>query len=133
MGISIFVPNGKEVLYLSKKTKLILMAFITVIVLIVGGLTAYVQIKYYTAKKGVKEHLLTEENIPEKEILEMEPFIANLPGDENWGVYVKLKHDEGKFFYYYDRKAKKAKILGYSYKGKHYLDPAEVPEEVRKR
>ncbi|WP_404408044.1 hypothetical protein [Jeotgalibacillus malaysiensis] len=53
-----------------------------------------------SVEKSVIEYLITEKNISEDEILVSEPFIANLPGEKNWMVGIRLKNDEKTYYYY---------------------------------
>ncbi|WP_233880796.1 hypothetical protein [Virgibacillus halodenitrificans] len=74
-----------------------------VLLILVGGGFGYVQYKKSTAEKYVLEYLNKEKNIPETDIVYSEPFIANLPGNKNWMVCIKLKGDDKTYYYYYDQ------------------------------
>lgn len=91
-----------------------LLIFILIVVLLVGGVIGYIQTKHYTTKKEVKNYLITEKKIPEKDIEEMDTEIGNLSGDKNWLVSVKLKGDEGYYYYYFDRDKEKVELLDYT-------------------
>ncbi len=53
-----------------------------------------------SVEKSVIEYLITEKNISEDQILSSEPFIANLPGEKNWMVGIRLKNDDKTYYYY---------------------------------
>lgn len=102
-----------------------------VVVLIAVSITGYIQAKHYTTRKEVKEYLLTEKKIPEENIIDFESFMGNLSGDDNWLVYVKIKGDKGKYYYAYDRKNDKVKLISYIYNQTEYNDPSEVPDKEK--
>ncbi|WP_148629505.1 DUF3139 domain-containing protein [Bacillus sp. E214] len=77
-------------------TVLILLTFIGI------GL-GYIQYKKSTVEQRIIEYLTTEENISKNDIISSEPFIANLRGDKNWMVSIRLK-DDNKTYYYYKNK-----------------------------
>ncbi|TWT01795.1 hypothetical protein [Planomicrobium sp. CPCC 101079] len=81
-----------------KKGRLVLIALL---ILVLGAFGAY-KFKMYTVEKAVLNHLLTEENIPEDRIVQLEGFIANLPGERNWMVMVKLKEEEKTYSFFKD-------------------------------
>lgn len=92
---------------------------ILVIALVLCGGLGYVSYKKYEVKKAVESYLINEKQVKVENIEEMEPFISNLPGDKNWLVYVKIKGDEKKYYYY---KNSKGEIIleSYTLKGKEY-------------
>ena len=79
-----------------KKLGIVLLIF----VIIVGSTFSYIQYKKLNVEESVVNYLITEKNIPNEDIISSEPFIANLQGDKNWMVSVKLKNDEKTYFYY---------------------------------
>lgn len=91
---------------MSRKKKTIIGGFLAVVV-IVAGVTAYIQGKHYVTRKEVKEYLTGAEGYSEADIVELESFMANLPGDRNWMVSVGLKGEKGLYSYYYDREQDK--------------------------
>jgi predicted negative regulator of RcsB-dependent stress response len=84
-----------------------LMYIVSGIVLIAACVFGYITYKQQTAKSAVREYLIHEKNIDPDDIEKLEPFIANLPGDKNWMVFVKLKNDKKHYSYYKDRKRNK--------------------------
>lgn len=64
---------------------------------------SYIQYKKSSVEQSVNKHLTTAKNISNKDIIYSEPFIANLQGDKNWMVSIKLK-DDNKTYYYYENK-----------------------------
>ncbi|GEK31064.1 hypothetical protein KZO01_13730 [Kurthia zopfii] len=76
--------------------------FIGAVVIIGLSVWGYVEFKKYSAKNAVQTYLIEEKNIEKSNIEELDPFIANLAGDKNWLVYVKLKNDSKKYYYYKD-------------------------------
>ena len=87
---------------MSRKKKTIISGLVAVVVIVVG-ITTYVQGKHYVTRKEVKEYLTGSEGYAESDIVELESFMANLPGDRNWMVSVGLKGEQGLYSYYYDR------------------------------
>ncbi|MFP7170243.1 DUF3139 domain-containing protein [Terribacillus sp. 7520-G] len=79
-----------------KKTILIVIA---ILVLIPSGIWSYITIRKQSAKEAVHEYLL-EKGTEESDIVSLEPFIANLRGNGNYMVAVRLK-DDRKVYYYY--------------------------------
>jgi len=74
--------------------------FLGVVFILIGAGFAYIQFKKSTVEKSVIDYLVTEENIPKTEIASSIPFIANLQGDKNWMVSIKLKDDDKTYYYY---------------------------------
>lgn len=68
----------------------------------------------YVTRKEVKEYLTGTEGHAASDIVEMESFISNMPGDENWMVSVVLKGDKGHYSYYYDREQDKVLLESYN-------------------
>ena len=66
------------------KTKRAFIAGITAAIVIVAGVTAYIQGKHYVTRKEVKSYL-TGEGHAASDISTMDSFIANLSGDKNYG------------------------------------------------
>lgn len=90
---------------MSRKKKAIIGSLLAVVV-IAAGVTTYIQGKHYITRKEVKEYLVAEGHA-ESDIVELESFMANLPGDRNWMVSVGLKGEKGLYSYYYDREQDK--------------------------
>lgn len=110
-------------------TKKVIVTIVLSIFILVISIVGYVQVKYCTTKKEVKEYLLNKKGYSESTILELEPFIANLSGDMNWMVAVELKGDEGHYYYYYDRKNEKVVFETYILNGMEYGDLSEIPNK----
>lgn len=106
------------------KRKKAVIGGITAFVVIVAGITAYIQGKQYIARKEVKNYL-TEEGHAESDIKKLDSFIANLSGDKNWMVVVDLQGDEGHYYYYYDRAEEKVVLESYTLNGEEYDSPSE--------
>ncbi len=64
---------------------------------------SYIQYKKSNVEESVIKYLTTEKNISKGDIISSQPFIANLQGEKNWMVSIKLK-DDGKTYYYYKNK-----------------------------
>lgn len=97
--------------------------FIILILLIgIGSVVGYINYKQYYVKKAVEDYLIDEQNIDKKNIEKLDPFIANLKGDKNWLVYVKIKEDEKKYYYYRDSKTDKVLLESYILNGKEYTE-----------
>ena len=90
--------------------------FIFILFILIGGIFGYVKYKLYTVEKAVLEYLITDENISEEDIT-AEPFIANLSGEKNWMVSIKIKDDTKTNSYY---KNKDNKIVLESYVDENY-------------
>lgn len=71
-----------------------------ILLLLVGIVFGYNQFKMLNVEKSVMEHLTNEKNISEDEIISSESFIANLEGDKNWMVSIKIKDDDKTYYYY---------------------------------
>ncbi|KIL51668.1 hypothetical protein KP77_11800 [Jeotgalibacillus alimentarius] len=93
------------------------------ILLILAVLTAAgfgsVKVVQASVEKSVIEYLINEKNIPEDQIVFSESFIANLPGDKNWMVSIRLK-DDAKTYYYY-RSSGKIVLESYTESGVEYV------------
>lgn len=72
---------------------------------------SYIQYKKSNVEESVIKYLTTEKNISKSDIISSEPFIANLQGDKNWMVSIKLKDDNKTYFYY----KSKGKVILESY------------------
>jgi hypothetical protein len=90
-----------------------------IIVIISGFVFSYIQYKKSNVEESVINYLTTEKNIPDDEIISSEPFIANLQGDKNWMVSVKLKNDEKTYFYYKNKG--KITLESYTENGVEYV------------
>lgn len=74
----------------------ILIVVLLVIALVIG----YVSYKKNSVKIAVENYLETELGIEEQDIIESTPIVANLSGDKNWLVFIKLKNDPKGYYYY---------------------------------
>jgi len=110
------------------KTKKALIGGLTAVIVIVAGVTAYIQGKQYVTRKEVKSYLI-EEGYGESDIVELDSFVANLSGDKNWMVVVELQKDAGHYYYYYDRAKEKVVLESYTLDGEEYDNPAQVAEK----
>ncbi|MGG0473745.1 hypothetical protein ABEY96_16305 [Priestia aryabhattai] len=90
------------------------------LVIAIGSVSVYINYKKYSSKVAVENYLMHEKNINKKTIEKLEPFIANLQGDKKWLVYVKLRGDDKKYYYYKDNKDNKVVLESYILKGKEY-------------
>ncbi|MCR8929758.1 hypothetical protein NLI92_005269 [Priestia megaterium] len=95
------------------------------LVIAIGNVSVYINYKKYSSKVAVENYLMHEKNINKKNINKktiekLEPFIANLQGDKKWLVYVKLRGDDKKYYYYKDNKDNKVVLESYILKGKEY-------------
>ena len=110
------------------KTRKAIIGGVTAVVVIVAGITAYVQGKHYVTRKEVKEYLVQQEGYAESDIEDFDSFIANLPGDQNWMVSVGIKGKKGHLYYYYDRERDAVEFDSYIVDGTEYTNLADVPE-----
>ncbi|MFP7254000.1 DUF3139 domain-containing protein [Terribacillus goriensis] len=81
-----------------KKTILIVIA---IVMLISIAIWAYISYRKYSAEEAVHEYLLNK-STEETDIISIEPFIANLRGNANYMVAVRLKDDSKVYYYYKD-------------------------------
>lgn len=93
--------------------------FLIALAIIVTSVFGAYKYKMNTVESAVLEYLMTNENIPEDRILTAEGFIANLPGERNWMVAVKLK-DDNKSYYYFKNKSDKVILESYVENGVEY-------------
>ena len=107
------------------KTKKAVIGGLAAVIVLVAGVTAYIQGKQYVARKEVKSYL-TEEGYNESDIVELDSFVANLSGDKNWMVVVELQKDAGHYYYYYDRAKEKVVLESYTLDGEEYDSPSET-------
>ena len=99
--------------------KLFMIPLILTILIAVGF--GYIQYKKLNVEVSVINYLTTEKNISKSDIISSEPFIANLEGDKNWMVSIKLKDDDKT--YYYFKSNNKVILESYTENGKeHILD-----------
>jgi len=98
------------------------MIIILILLIGIGSVVGYINYKQYSVKKAVEDYLLNEQNIDKEDIEELDPFIANLKGDKNWLVYVKIKEDDKKYYYYRDSKTDKVLLESYILNGKEYTE-----------
>ena len=85
--------------------------FIFIFFILIGGIFGYVKYKLYSVEKAVLEYLINDEHISEEDIT-AEPFIANLSGEKNWMISIKITDDTKTYSYY---KNKDNKIVLESY------------------
>lgn len=71
-----------------------------ILIIFIGIGFSYIQYKKSNVEESVIRYLTTEKNIPKNDIISSEPFIANLRGDKNWMVGIKLKDDDKTYYYY---------------------------------
>lgn len=95
-----------------KKTRII----IAVLLIFIGIPLGYIQFKKNNVEQHIIEYLTTEENILKSNIISSEPFIANLRGEKNWMVSIKLK-DDNKTYYYYKNKNNEVILESYTENG----------------
>lgn len=69
-------------------------------ILLVSAGFGYVEFRKLNVEASVTHYLTTEKNIAKSDIVSSEPFIANLRGDKNWMVAIKLKDDAKTYQYY---------------------------------
>ena len=105
------------------KRKKAVIASLAAVIVVVAGITAYIQGKQYIAREEVKEYLVAE-GYNESDIVELDSFIANLSGDKNWMVVVELQEDAGYYYYYYyDRANDKVILESYTLDGEEFDSP----------
>lgn len=75
----------------------------------------YVQCKFISVENAVLDYLMDDEGVAQ-DTIESEPFIANLAGNKNWMLSVKIKNDS-KSYYYYLNKEKKVVLESYTENG----------------
>jgi len=78
---------------------------VLILIIFIGIGFSYIQYKKSNVEKSVTRYLTIEKNISKNDIIFSKPFIANLQGDKNWMVSIKLKDDD-KTYYYYKSKNK---------------------------
>ncbi|WP_369679329.1 hypothetical protein, partial [Terribacillus saccharophilus] len=72
---------------------------IIVILLIPTTIWGYISFKKNSVEDSVHDYLI-DSGKQESDIVELEPFVANLSGNKNYMVSVKIKGDEKTYFYY---------------------------------
>lgn len=75
-------------------------AIVLILLIFIGIGFGYIQYKKSNVEQRVIEYLTTEKNISKSDIISSEPFIANLQGDKNWMVSIRLKDDDKTYYYY---------------------------------
>lgn len=70
----------------------------------IGISFSYIQYKKSNVEDSVIEYLTTEKTISKNYIISSEPFIANIEGEKNWMVSIKLKNDDKTYYYYKSNK-----------------------------
>ena len=76
-----------------------LFKYLFVLIILVGLPTGYIQYKFMKVENAVTDYFLHTERLSEA-AFKTEPFIANLSGDKNWMVSVKVEGDSATYFYY---------------------------------
>ncbi|MBM7608495.1 flagellar basal body-associated protein FliL [Lysinibacillus composti] len=76
-----------------------LLGLVAVIAIVFG----FVQYQLHSTEKAVQNYLLENEGLSAMNI-ETEPFIANLAGDKNWMVSVKVDDDAKTYSYFLNNK-----------------------------
>ncbi|UNL87484.1 hypothetical protein [Priestia koreensis] len=90
-----------------------------VVLILIGAGFGYVQYKKSSVEKSVIHYLKTEKNLSSDDIISTEPFMANLKGDKNWMVSVKLKDDDKTYYYY--KHNKKVMLESYTENGVEHV------------
>ncbi|MFB1049433.1 hypothetical protein [Paraliobacillus sp. JSM ZJ581] len=93
---------------------------ILVVIILVGSFFAFVEFKKNSVENNVVEYLTTEKNMSEDEIVSSKPFIANLSGNKNFMVSIKLKND-AKTYYYYQNEDNKIIMESYTEDGEEHV------------
>ena len=96
------------------------MIIFLILLLGIGSVYGYVSFKKNYVKNAVEEYLVNEKNIDRKHIEKIDSFLANLEGDKKWLVYVKIKGDNKRYYYYKDQKKNKVKLETYILDGKEH-------------
>jgi len=91
------------------------------LLIIVGCIFGYISFKKNNVENEVLDHLINKKMVNKEDIEEIEPFIANLSGDQNYQVYVKVKNDPKKYYYYKNSKKDKVILESYELNGKEYF------------
>ncbi|SDD25194.1 Protein of unknown function [Terribacillus halophilus] len=78
--------------------KKIMISFV-LLLLIASGIWGFFAYKKNSVANAVHEYLI-DSGKQESDIVSLEPFIANLSGNENYMVAVKLKDDARTYYYY---------------------------------
>lgn len=100
---------------------------ITITCLMLGvGIWGFVAYKKQDTEKAVEGYLY-EEGVKASEIDSVEPFLANLSGDKNYMVAVKLKNDKRTYYYYKNRSKNQVVFESFTLNQKTY-SPEELDE-----
>jgi flagellar basal body-associated protein FliL len=86
-----------------------------------GGVWSYFAYKKQDTEKAV-EHYLIDNGTKKSEIKSLQPFIANLEGDKNYMVAVKLEKDKKTYYYYKERDKNRVVLESYVLNGKTYME-----------
>lgn len=97
--------------------KKILKYLLSIVLLISLGF-GYVQFKFITVENSVTNYLV---HMKPETSYKTEPFIANLPGNKNWMVSVKIEGEAGTYFYYVNKK-KQIVLESYVENGIEYVE-----------
>lgn len=94
----------KGVNRMSKRYKTIVLSAVLVCLGMSSFLWGYVEYRKWEVEQAVTEYL-GDKGIKKSKIVSLESFIANLRGDQNYMVAVKLKDDERTYYYYKDQES----------------------------
>lgn len=93
--------------------------FVLPFLLAVGLFFSFYVFKKVQLENKVVEYLINDQGISEDQILSSDFFIANLKGNKNYMVSVKLKNDDKTYFYY--KNDGKIVLESYVENGKEYV------------
>lgn len=111
---------------MKKKFTTIIISILAVCLIVGLGLWGFTAYKKHDTKQAVEEYLHNK-GIDENKITSIEPFIADLRGDKNYMVSVKLKNDDRTYYYYKDRSQNKVVFESFVLNQKTY-SPDELDE-----
>lgn len=112
---------------MKKGWKLVLI-IVLLIFAIGGGTYGYIHYRLTSTASTVEHYLIKEKGIKKTDIEEIEANLVNLTGDRKYLVYVKLKNDDRKYYYYKDTKKNKIVLETFIINGVEY-----EPEELNKK
>ncbi|WP_044338806.1 hypothetical protein [Rossellomorea aquimaris] len=104
-----------------KRSKILICICLTIL-MFAGAGYGFIQFKLSSAKKAIESYLINQKDMTKESIEEIDAFIANLPGDKNWLVYVKIKGDKKKYHYYYNRSSDRVILESYILNGREYVE-----------
>lgn len=79
---------------------------LSALIIVILGIFGYVSYSQKKFENDVIEHVTTEKNISKDDIISNEFFIANLAGEKNYMISVKIKNDTNTYFYYKNKNNK---------------------------